>query len=222
MSRWLGGMIVCVLALAAFGQTAPSKYQPGTIISVKAHTSSGKHESDSTQYDVSVRVESTSYVVLYKSPGSNFVKFSAGNELLVLVGDTSLEFNDPLSGVTQVPILSKKAVPARSLDLTRICGQYFSLKLQRLSENLALTDSQQTQIRPILEQEAGEVDEVCFNPALSQKEQLNRFEEIVRASDKKIKPLLSTSQLHKLQDLRKEQGTKAKKILADQSLGKQS
>jgi len=211
-----------MFALAALGQAPSSKYQPGTIISVTAHNNSGKQEGDSNQYDVSVRVENVSYVVLYTSTGSNFVKFSAGNELLVLVGETTLKFNDPLSGDTEVPILSRKTVPARSLDLTRICGQYFSLKLQHLSETLALTDNQQIQIRPILEQEAGEVDEICFNPALSQKEQLNQLEKIVRASDKKIKPLLSSSQLHKLQDLRKDQETNAKKILAEQSPGKQT
>jgi hypothetical protein len=76
----------------------------------------------------------------------------------------------------EVPILSQKTVPARSLDLTRMCGQYFSLKLQRLSDGLALTDAQVTNIRPILEQEAAEVDEICFNLVLSQQEQLNQFQ----------------------------------------------
>ena len=222
MKRSLVVFMLCMSALASFGQTPSSKYQPATIISVRAHDSSGKNATDRMQYDVSVRVGNTLYVVLYTSRGSNFVEFSAGNELLVLVGETTLRFNDSLSGETDVPILSQKAVPPRSLDLTRICGQYFSLKLQRLSEALALTDAQVIKVRPVLEQEAGEVDEICFNPALSQKEQVEHFEKIVRASDKRIAPLLSSSQLRQLQDLRKQQEQKARDLLAEHNVGKQS
>ena len=139
---------------------------------------------------------------------------------MFLVGDRTLKFNDALSGETEVPILSQKTVPERSLDLTRICGQYFILTLQRLSKDLVLTDDQQIKIRPILEQETGEVDEICFNPALSKKEQPNRFETIVRPSDNQITPLLSTGQIHQLEDLRKEQEQNAKKLTAEQNLGR--
>lgn len=222
MNRWLGLFLVCVSALAVLGQTTSSKYQPGTITSVKAHNGHGRDETDSSQYDVSVRIGNISYVVLYTSRGSNFVKFSAGNELLFLVGDRTLKFNDSLSGETEVPILSQKTVPERSLDLTRICGQYFSLNLQRLSKDLVLTEEQQIKIRPILEQEAGEVDEICFNPALSQKEQLNRFDKIVRTSDKQILPLLSATQMRQLQDIRKEQQQNAKRLTAEQNVGRQN
>jgi hypothetical protein len=38
------------------------------------------------------------------------------------------------------------------------------MKLQNLSEKLALTDAQQAEIKPILEQETGEVGQILANP----------------------------------------------------------
>jgi len=43
------------------------------------------------------------------------------------------------------------------------------------------------------------------NPALSRKEQVTRWEKLVRASDAKIEPFLSQAQVKKLRELRKEQ-----------------
>jgi Spy/CpxP family protein refolding chaperone len=121
-----------------------------------------------------------------------------------------------------VPILSQQTLPAQSLDWSRVCGQYLSLKLQHLSENLALTDDQQAEIKPILEQESGEVSEICGNPVLSRKDTLSQYEKILQASDEKIKPLLSTSQLQKLQDLRRNQKQDVKRIVTEQKSSKQN
>ena len=214
MRRWLGVILVCLAAVLAPGQTPSSKYQPGTITAVAARQNQGQHESDVTQYEVSVRVGDTEYLVLYTPPhGINTVKFSAGFELLVLVGSTTLTFNSTLSGKTEVPILSRKTLPAKSLDISRICGEYFTLKMQHLSEVLALSEGQQAEVKPVFEQEAGEVGPICFNPVLSRKDKLSKYKTIVRASDEKIKPLLSASQLQKLQDLRKEQEQNLEAIL---------
>jgi hypothetical protein len=218
MRSWLGVILVCLTLLSAIGQTPSSRYQPGTIMAVTARQKPGQPDSDVTQYDVSVRVGNTKYAVLFTPPsGVNTVKYLVGDQLLVLVGSKTLTFNSPVSGKTEVPILSRQTLPSAQLDASNVCGQYSSLKMQNLSEKLALTDEQQAQIRPISEQEAGEVGEICFNPVLSSEDKLNRYEQIVQASDAKMKPLLSASQLQKLQGLRKGQKQELKKIIAQQS-----
>ncbi len=217
MREWLGLILICVAVLSAPGQTPSSKYQPATITAVTARQSPGQHETDVTQYDVSVRVGDVKYLVLYTPLNrANAVKFSVGKHLLVLVGSTTLTFNSALSGKTEVPILSRETLPAKSLDRSQACGEYFSKKLQHLSEILALTEGQQAQIRPILEQETGEVGQICHNPAFSREQKLNRYKKIVGASDEKIKPLLSAPQLQRLQDLRKGQKRDLEGIIAKQ------
>jgi hypothetical protein len=75
---------ICLGTLPAFGQSA-SKYEVATITDVKTHQDSG---SDVARYDVSVKVGGTIYVVLYTPPlGLTTVKYAAGRELLVLVGE---------------------------------------------------------------------------------------------------------------------------------------
>ena len=214
MGRWIGVILICVAG--ALGQPS-SKYQPGTIMAVAAHQSSGQAETNITKYDVSVKVGNTTYLVLYAPlNGSNTVTYALGDELLVLVGSDTLAFNSPASGKIEVPILSRETLPAKGLDVSQACGQYSNVKLQHLSESLALTDKQQAEIRPTLEQEAGEVSEICFNSVLSQEAKLNQYEKIVRTSDKKVRPLLSTVQLQKLLDLRKEQKQDLKRMIAEQ------
>ncbi len=69
MHRWLGVIPVCMAILSALGQSAPSsQYQPGTIMSATVHHNSGEHDTDVTQYDVSVKVGDTTYLVLYTPP----------------------------------------------------------------------------------------------------------------------------------------------------------
>src|SRR5204862_5136416 len=134
--------------------------------------------------------------------GANSVKYSAGLQLLVLVGSDTLTFNSRLSGTTELPIVSRETLPAQQgLDWSKAMGQYFSMKQQHLSETLDLSEEQQTKIKPILEQEAGEAGLFMGNPVLSRTEQLKRWEKVVQASDSKIKPLLSDVQLDKLQQL---------------------
>src|SRR5271157_3048899 len=160
MRRWLGVTLVCVAALSALGQTPSSKYQPGTIMAVTAHKSPEQHDAEVTQYDVSVKVGNTTYVVLYTPlNGANAVTYALGDDVLVLVGSKTLAFNTPASGKIEVPILRHETLPAQNLDPSKAPGQYFSMKLQNLSEKLALSEDQQAKIKPILEQEAGEVGE---------------------------------------------------------------
>jgi hypothetical protein len=218
MRKLLSIIPVFVLIVTAIGQTQASKYQPGTVVSVTRHPNlPGEQQSDTARYDVSVKVGDTTYVVLYTPPnGANGVEYSAGRDILVMVGRDTLTFNSKLSGTTEVPILRRETLPSTQsgLDWSKLPSQYFSMKQQHLSETLDLTQDQQTKIKPILEQEAGEAGQVLGNPVLSQKDQLNRWEKIVRSSDAKLKPLLTQAQLAKLQDLRNEQKQELKRMIA--------
>ncbi|HXW90738.1 MAG TPA: hypothetical protein VEK33_09335, partial [Terriglobales bacterium] len=217
MRECIAIILVLIAILPASSQAPASKYQPGTILAVtRHHDMAGQQHGDSIQYDVSVRVGNTTYVVLYTPPNNaNGVEYSAGLGILVMVGRDTLTFNSKLSGTTEVPILHQETPPAQSgLDWSKLPSQYFSMKQQHLSEVLNLTQDQLAQIKPMLEQEAGEAGQVLGNPVLSHKEQLNRWEKIVRSTDIKIKPLLSQAQLVKLQDLRNEQRQELKRIMA--------
>lgn len=97
---------IVLLTLATVCQSA-SKYQVGTITPVKDHQSA-KRASDVASYDVTLKVGNTLYVVLYTPPlGMNTVKYAAGRELLVLVGKTTITYNDILGQSLAVPILSQ-------------------------------------------------------------------------------------------------------------------
>jgi len=92
----------------AFGQST-SKYQVGTITEVKVHKTAGSGASDAASYDVSVKVGDTIYMVLYTPPlGEETVKYSAGRDLLVLVGKRTIRYNDILGQSFEVPIESQR------------------------------------------------------------------------------------------------------------------
>jgi DNA polymerase III delta prime subunit len=96
------------------------------------------------------------------------------------------------------------------------------MKQQHLSEALGLTDDQQAKIKPTLEQESGEAGTILWDPVLSRKDKLKRYEKLVAASDAKIKPILSTTQVDRLLELRKQQKAELRKLIAEQNAGKQN
>jgi hypothetical protein len=111
---------ISLTMFSAFGQSA-SKYQVGTITEVKTHQTPGSRASNTTSYDVSVRVGDTIYVVLYTPPpGQETVKYAAGRELLVLVGKGTIRYNDILGQSFEVPIESQtsaaKPKPAKPVS----------------------------------------------------------------------------------------------------------
>ena len=217
MHGWPGVIVMCAAVLFAPGQTPPSEYQPGTITAIAPHPSPRQQENNVTQYDVSVKVGNTTYLVLYTPANhSDAVKRWVGSDLRVLVGSNTLTLNSAVLGETEVPILGRETHPAQGLDWSQACGQYFSEKLQHLSEILALTQSQQAEVKAILEQETGEVIEICSDPASSRVDKVNQYKRLVRASDERMKPVLSASQLQKLQNLRKEQKQGLEEIIAKQ------
>jgi hypothetical protein len=104
------GIMLCIsLAVgSAFGQSAP-KYQVGTITEVKIHQDAGGGATGAASYDVSLRVGDTIYVVLYTPPLSEeTVKYAAGRDLLVLVGNSTVTYNDILGRSVAVPIESRR------------------------------------------------------------------------------------------------------------------
>jgi hypothetical protein len=107
--RWLIGVIgLFVVTLPAFCQST-SKYQVATIVEVKRHQAVGADGFDVASYDVSVKVGDTIYVALYTPPlGESDVKYFAGRELLVVVGRTTIAYNDILGRSFEAPIQSQR------------------------------------------------------------------------------------------------------------------
>jgi hypothetical protein len=219
MGRRFCALFMCFVTLPLFCQTPPSSPQVATITGVNLHqidATNSKHLV--TQYDVSLKIEDVAYVVLYTPPsGSNSVEYSAGMNVVVQVGNESMQFTK-FGRTSDVPILRREDLPATaSLDWSRAPSEYFSQKLQHLSEKLDLTPNQQAKIKPILEQEAGEAGQMISNPVLSNEDKLNRLENIVRLSDGKLKPILSVDQWQALQGLRKQQKKELRESLAEKS-----
>jgi hypothetical protein len=203
----------------ALAQTSEPQWQRGTIMAVDAHSSGPWEHSDAVKYDVTVKVRNTVYVVLFTPPGgSNTVEYRRGLDLLVQVKADSLAFNKAQDGgVTEVPILRKEVLATESTpDLSKVSGQYYTLKLQNLSQVLGLSEEQQKQIKPIIEQETAVVAQFWDNPVLTRKDKLNRWEKTVRSSDQKLKPFLSADQIQKLQEMRKEQKEQLKQLAGEQ------
>ncbi len=107
-------------------------------------------------------------------------------------------------------------LPAENgIDWSKAQSQYFSIKQRHLSESLDLTDDQQAKIKPLIEQESGEAGSILWTPVVSPKDRLKQYQKIVKASDAKIKPLLSQPQVAKLEELRKQQRVEVKKLIAE-------
>lgn len=110
MRKLIGAVILYLLTLPALCQTT-SKYQVAIITEVKAHQAAGDPVSDGNNYDVSVKVGNTIYVVLYTPPLSELPpKYATGRELLVFVGKDTITYNDMLGQSHQVPIESQRLV----------------------------------------------------------------------------------------------------------------
>jgi len=215
MHKLFWRVILVSTSLPGLCQTPAAKYQPGTITAVTRHqNTAAEGDPGIARYEVSIKVGNTIYVGLYTPPdGSNQVEYSAGLERLVSIGTDTLTLPSR-SGTVEVPILRRETLPAQSgFDISKAPGQYFTMKMQNLTENLNLTDEQQTKIKPIVEQERGEVGAECLTTTIPRKERFKKWEKIVLASDTKMKPILTSAQWQKLQDIRKEQKQDLKKIL---------
>ena len=109
MSKLVSLIFLSLAALAAFGQPA-FNYQVATITAVKPHQSASETGSDLVSYDVSLRVGDTIYQLAYTPPpGAASIKYAAGRNLLVLVGENTIRYNNIAGESFDVPIVSRKS-----------------------------------------------------------------------------------------------------------------
>ena len=217
-------ILICMCAVPSFAQTSTPKYQSGTIMAVANHQNApGEAASAVPGYDVSVKIGNVLYVILFAPRnGVSSVEYSPGIDMLFLVGKDTLTFNSKLSGTTEAPILRREVLSAQStLDWSKARSQYFSMKQQHLSEALDLTDDQQSKTKPALERETAEAGEILWNPVLSQKNKLRRYEKLISSSDARMKPFLSQNQVGKLMELRRQQKDEVKRLILEQTTAKE-
>lgn len=217
MGRTFCALLVCLTTLPLICQPPSSSPQVATITAVTVHQEEAENSSRAAaQYDVSLRIGNTVYVALFRPPsGATVVEYSVGMNVVVMVGSNSITFTK-LGTTSEMPILRREDLPAKTgLDWSRAPGEYFSQKLEHLSEKLDLTSVQKARVKPILEQEAGESGQITANPVLSREDKLNQLEKIVRSSDAKLKPILSTDQWQTLKNMRKAQWRELRESLVE-------
>ncbi len=117
MRNVLAAIVLCLLTIPAFSQPA-SNWQLATIMEVKPHAAAGDDATNPLNYDVTVKVGDTIYVVLYTTPADEIApKDVGGRELLVLVGENTITYNNMLGRALQVPIESQR--PATKSEHSR-------------------------------------------------------------------------------------------------------
>lgn len=103
---------MCLCSVLGFSDSAANaKYRIGTVLAVTPHASDAGADSSNPSYEVSVKVGNTVYVVLYAPPlGMGTVKYATGRQVLVLVREKTIIYNDISGNPTEVPIISRKTV----------------------------------------------------------------------------------------------------------------
>ncbi len=102
--------ILCAVVLSLHCQTPPGKWTVGTMMGFERH-SPIPNDSSPEQYDVTVRVGNTDFVVLYtQAPGRRGIQYSPGFDAPVLISEKTLTFRNLMGEAIELPILSQKAV----------------------------------------------------------------------------------------------------------------
>jgi len=109
MLKIVCAICICLSALPAVSQRAV-KYEVATIITVKPHPSGTDDPlTGIASYEISTRVGDTVYLVLYTDKlGTKTIQYAGGRQLLVLVGKTTILYNDILGQSHELPIISRK------------------------------------------------------------------------------------------------------------------
>ena len=110
MSKLLLGIMLLLLPVLMFAQaSAPSRpYQVATITQIKPHQSAETSDQSQEVYEVSVKVNGTTYLILTTQPsGEPAILYAVGREVLVQVGDNAIIWNDILGRSHEVPILGR-------------------------------------------------------------------------------------------------------------------
>ena len=79
-------------------------------------------------------------------------------------------------------------------------------QLQHMSEALNLTDDQKTKIKPILEDQSKQMQQLRGDTSLSQEDRRSKFQEIHENTMSQIKPILTSDQQKKLESMREQGG----------------
>jgi hypothetical protein len=217
MIKWLWTLMICLLSISAYSQPSSSDHQVATITAVTPHQKdTGEGARDLNQYDVSLKVGDSGYVVLYTPPsGANGVEYAVGMDLLVVIGKDSITFTK-FGRTSEAPILSRQELSSENVvNWSRVPSEYYNMKLKHLTDRLSLSSEQQSQMKPILEQEAGDAGQFISNSVLSMEDRLTKLDKVVRASDQKMKPILSSTQWQTLQNIRKTQKQEMKQLIAE-------
>ena len=111
MKTALIALSIFLLAGACLAETPSQKCQVATIMEVKAVPAAA--DSSALNYEVTLRVGTSEYVVLYASPnGTDNIRYLLGMDHLVLIGSTTIKYNDLLGTTREVPIISRRQLPA--------------------------------------------------------------------------------------------------------------
>jgi hypothetical protein len=117
MRAILGFVMVCAVTVA-LAQTPSSQYQNASIVKMAEHQESvtaKSGEAPPVRYDVSLRVKDTVYVVLFTPPpGTYGAQYMTGMDLLVLVEEKTVTFNDMLGRSFTAPIISQAPAQPRA------------------------------------------------------------------------------------------------------------
>lgn len=116
MRQVLVPLLILVVAVPLVSQAPAEKWTVGTVMAIKPHVPAATADAGQ-QFDVTVRIARTDYVVLYtEQPGTPGVEYAEGRDAPVLVGGTTLSFRDKLGRKVDLPIVSKKPAGTQSKD----------------------------------------------------------------------------------------------------------
>jgi len=107
-----------------------------------------------------------------------------------------------VSPLIQICLMTIVVCPGAQTQAPLTQSTYFSYRLQHLNQALHPTSAQEGQIKQVVQQESGMLNEVVCNLASSRKDQLQRFDSILRQTDASLKPILTAEQYQKLPQLR--------------------
>lgn len=94
--------------VSSFGQAA-TEYQVAVIVGVKPHPARPDNASSPNRYEVSLKFGDTIYEVLYTPQfGIRTIKYAERRNLLVVVGEKTISYNDLLGQSFEVPIIRRK------------------------------------------------------------------------------------------------------------------
>ena len=113
MQKILLGILFLFLPVLGLTQApdTSSSYQPATITDVKPHSNTEAPDPSQMVYEVSVKVNGTTYVILTTPPPGEWTLLHVvGRELLVQVGEKTITWNDILGRSHEVPIISRSPI----------------------------------------------------------------------------------------------------------------